>query len=129
MAYEHKEGRFSLFPNDKKQTEKDPDYTGNGMINGEIRKFWAYVSQTNDGRQYLSCICLSKTAQKERQEREPGYRPPPLATNRLQNPPPVAPPAAPPARPANPFFKPGFKPPAAAPAAQQGYGAADDVPF
>ena len=34
MTYEMKDGSFSLFKNDKKLTEKHPDYKGSIKING-----------------------------------------------------------------------------------------------
>jgi hypothetical protein len=34
MAYEMKDGSFSLFKNDKKLTDKHPDYKGSIKING-----------------------------------------------------------------------------------------------
>ena len=42
-----------LFRNEKKQTEKHPDFTGS--INSDGREFFlsAWVNETNDGRKYF----------------------------------------------------------------------------
>lgn len=36
MSYEHKEGFGGLFKNDKKDSEKQPDYKGSIMLNGVV---------------------------------------------------------------------------------------------
>jgi hypothetical protein len=36
MAYEHKENKGSLFKNDKKEEEKQPDYTGQANVDGTL---------------------------------------------------------------------------------------------
>ena len=38
MPYEPKEGSFSLFKNDRKTTDKHPDYTGSILIDG--KEYW-----------------------------------------------------------------------------------------
>lgn len=38
MAYELRDGQGSLFLNDKKETEKHPDYKGSMLIEGQ--KYW-----------------------------------------------------------------------------------------
>ena len=35
MAYEHREGQGSLFVNDRKEKESQPDYTGKLMVGGK----------------------------------------------------------------------------------------------
>ena len=35
MAYEMKDGQFSLFKNTRKETEKHPDFTGSIMVDGK----------------------------------------------------------------------------------------------
>lgn len=54
MAYEQKDMRWSLFRNDRKQKDSDPDYTGSGKIEG--REVWvnAWLNETSDGRKYFS---------------------------------------------------------------------------
>ncbi len=36
MAYEHKEGQGSLFNNDRKEKETQPDLSGKIMVNGKL---------------------------------------------------------------------------------------------
>lgn len=36
MAYEHREGQGALFKNDKKESDKHPDYKGNIMLGGKV---------------------------------------------------------------------------------------------
>jgi hypothetical protein len=36
MAYEHREGQGALFKNDKKESDKHPDYKGNIMLGGVV---------------------------------------------------------------------------------------------
>lgn len=38
MAYQPKEGSFSLFKNDRKTTDSHPDYTGSILIDG--KEYW-----------------------------------------------------------------------------------------
>ncbi len=54
MAYEMKDGSFSLFKNDKKLTDKHPDYKGSIKINGVEHWFDAWNKQTKEGKPYLS---------------------------------------------------------------------------
>ena len=46
--------RGVLFKNDRKATERDPDYTGEAQIRGE--KFWlsAWIRESKGGRKYMS---------------------------------------------------------------------------
>ena len=54
MAYEHEEGKVSLFKNDKGDNEKRPDYTGKCMVNGEILHLSMWDSTSKGGTKYLS---------------------------------------------------------------------------
>jgi uncharacterized protein (DUF736 family) len=54
MAYEMKDGSFSLFKNDKKLTDKHPDYKGSIKINGVEHWFDAWMKETKEGKLYLS---------------------------------------------------------------------------
>lgn len=55
MAYEMKEGSFTLFPNDKKRGETDADWSGSIKLADGI-EYWfnAYDKQAKNGRKYLA---------------------------------------------------------------------------
>lgn len=48
--YEMKDGSFSLFKNDKKLTEKHPDYKGSIKINGVEHWFDAWLKEGKRGK-------------------------------------------------------------------------------
>ena len=54
MAYEHEEGKVSLFKNDKGDNEKRPDYTGKCMVNGAMLHLSMWESTSKGGTKYLS---------------------------------------------------------------------------
>jgi hypothetical protein len=43
MAYEQKDGDISIFKNNKKATEKQPDYTGTAIVDGKKRKIALWI--------------------------------------------------------------------------------------
>jgi uncharacterized protein (DUF736 family) len=54
MAYEMKEGDFSLFKNTKKEAENQPDYTGKCHINGKDMRVSAWIKQSDSGLAFFS---------------------------------------------------------------------------
>lgn len=54
MAYELKEMQGSLFKNNKKTTELQPDYTGKFKVNGVELQLSAWVAKTKSGETYLN---------------------------------------------------------------------------
>ena len=50
MTYEMKDGSFSLFKNDKKLTEKHPDYKGSIKINGVEHWFDGWLKEGKKGK-------------------------------------------------------------------------------
>ena len=53
--YKQKENSFTLWKNNyKKDGDKKPDYTGNGMVNGEKKDFSLWINETDKGDRYLS---------------------------------------------------------------------------
>lgn len=61
MAYELNEGRGSFFKNDKKQNEKQPDYTGSIKVGGV--EYWLSVwnAESKTGRKYCSVAVTPKS--------------------------------------------------------------------
>ena len=53
--YKQKENSVTLWKNKyKKDGDKKPDYTGNGMVNGEKKDFSLWINETDKGDRYLS---------------------------------------------------------------------------
>lgn len=61
--YEHKRDRGSLFDNDRKEKETQPDFTGSINVNGTIYWISAWKEMTGSGKRKLS---LSVKEQEER---------------------------------------------------------------
>ena len=53
MKYELKEGEGSLFRNDKKSAETDPDYNGSARLNGTDYSINGWKKQAKSGVSYL----------------------------------------------------------------------------
>lgn len=65
MAYEMKPGQFSLFKNEKKEKETQPDYTGNGMdTNGTECWISAWVKRPDGKKPFFSISIKPKDEQK-----------------------------------------------------------------
>jgi hypothetical protein len=58
MTYEMKDGSFSLFKNDKKLTEKHPDYKGSIKINGVEHWFDAWLKKARMGSSYRVVLVI-----------------------------------------------------------------------
>lgn len=53
MAYNKKENTGVLFKNDKKEKEKQPDYTGSALIDGKTIRISAWINEGTKGK-YMS---------------------------------------------------------------------------
>ena len=64
MSYQHKPDSGSLFRNDKKESDKHPDYKGDALIDG--REFWlsAWINEGKNGK-YMSVKFNEKQAAHE----------------------------------------------------------------
>ena len=69
MAYIPKEGQFTLFHNDKKNKDSQPDMTGNGMLNGKNMRIAAWKKSGQQGKDYLS---ISISEFQERGQKQAG---------------------------------------------------------
>jgi uncharacterized protein (DUF736 family) len=49
MAYEHKDGFGALFKNDKKESEKHPDYKGSIMLGGIVYELAGWKKDGSKG--------------------------------------------------------------------------------
>ena len=54
MAYEQKDNTFSIFTNDNKSKESQPDYTGQGKLHGEDIKVEGWKKVAKTGKEYIS---------------------------------------------------------------------------
>ena len=80
MAYEHKPGSFTLFKNDRKESDNHPDYKGEGAdIDGNPIWVSAWIKDGKNGKFMSGSIRLKDEARKsatetghERQQRKAG---------------------------------------------------------
>jgi len=61
MSYEHKEGSGSLFKNDRKAHDAQPDYKGDAMIDGKQVWLSAWIKQGAKGK-FMSLSIQPKDA-------------------------------------------------------------------
>lgn len=54
MAFTHKPNSGSLFRNQRKETETQPDHTGNCDIEGKLFRISAWVNTSGAGTKYFS---------------------------------------------------------------------------
>lgn len=55
MAYEMKEGDFSIFPNDKKEPDSNqPDWTGKCMIDGVVKRVAGWDKKMKNDFTFIS---------------------------------------------------------------------------
>lgn len=55
MAYEQRDNSGSLFRNDKGDNPKRPDYTGNAMVDGQMKRMSAWLKDGAKGK-FLSVV-------------------------------------------------------------------------
>ena len=63
MAYEHREGSGSLFPNTYKEKDTQPDYKGDIMLNGELMSIAGWSKPGKNG-EFISVKISPKIAVK-----------------------------------------------------------------
>lgn len=67
--FKHKEGFGSVFGNDNKQNESQPDFTGDALWRGEIVRIAFWKKKNKNGKTYLS-LKLSEEYKKSDSEPE-----------------------------------------------------------
>ena len=73
MAYEYKPGTFTLFPNDKGENDKRPDYRGGGKdLSGNAIEVAAWTRRGTQGKEFLSCTFKPKAEQQAKPEERAG---------------------------------------------------------
>ena len=68
MSYQQRENSGALFRNERKNTEKHPDYTGNLNISGQSFELAAWIRKSQGGKTFMS---LSVKPAQERREAAP----------------------------------------------------------
>ena len=54
MAQKEKENSGVLFRNNKKETEKHPDYTGKCLVNGKVMFISSWINESANGTKYMA---------------------------------------------------------------------------
>jgi uncharacterized protein (DUF736 family) len=73
MAWEHREGAGSLFKNNDKQKESQPDYRGDAMVSGTVMEIAAWIKEGKNGGKFMS---LSIKPKEEREAPAPEKKAP-----------------------------------------------------
>ena len=68
--YEHKDGSGSLWVNDKKQADNQPDYKGSAKVNGKDVEMSGWKKVTQSGKTFLS-LAIGEPYKKEEPKVEP----------------------------------------------------------
>ena len=58
--FEQREGGMSIFKNQYKEREGQPDYTGTAKIDGKDKQVSCWLKQTTKGDNYFSCQVQEK---------------------------------------------------------------------
>lgn len=74
MAEYDNTNRFTLFKNDRKQTEKHPDYTGELDVNGTKYFIDAWLKTAKTGSKFFSGSIKAKFAPNRTKPVDDGYR-------------------------------------------------------
>jgi len=75
MAFEIKEKRGSLFKNDNKERENQPDFTGNVKINGKVWRIAGWNTESRGGTEYISLSVSDPEDFKRRDDPAPAPKP------------------------------------------------------
>jgi hypothetical protein len=76
MAFEHKDNSGSLFENDRKRKDSDPDMKGDGMFAGVDVWLSGWRNKTKSGQEYIKLTMRAKDSNAYRKpESEPEPEP------------------------------------------------------
>jgi uncharacterized protein (DUF736 family) len=71
MAYEHNNGSGTLFRNQKKETEKHPDYKGDGKLpDGTPVWISGWIKESSTGSKFLSLALQLKDEQPKAEKKD-----------------------------------------------------------
>ena len=77
MAYEHKEGKGSIFPNDYKMKDTDPSHRGSFTLDGKTMAISLWEGQTQAGVQKFSLSISEPRAKSDVPQRVVASKPAP----------------------------------------------------
>jgi uncharacterized protein (DUF736 family) len=75
MAFEQRDGSGALFKNERKQSDRHPDYTGSAMINGVDVGVSAWVKKSSSGKSFFSLAFNPKQEQQHVSNQQYGNAP------------------------------------------------------
>jgi len=86
MAYDNNQ-KGVLFKNDKKETDKHPDYTGSATIEGVEYFMDAWLNVAESGRKYMAFKFKAKTKQgaQDRPAAKPAAKPNPTGFDNMDD--------------------------------------------
>lgn len=67
MSFEHQADSGSLFKNDRKEKESQPDYRGDALIDGKLYWMSAWLNESPKGTKYMSV----KFSEKDKRDSAP----------------------------------------------------------
>lgn len=68
MSYEQRDNTGSLFRNERKESEKHPDYSGTCTIDGKQFFFDGWLKTSESGKKWMSFSFKEKQAKKDKAE-------------------------------------------------------------
>jgi hypothetical protein len=60
MAYKHETNRGSLFKNEKKEKDNQPDYTGQINVDGTLYNISGWINEKNNKRYFGLAVSIPK---------------------------------------------------------------------
>lgn len=76
MAYDNN-NTGSLFRNERKQSDRHPDYTGNAIIDGKTKRISAWVRTSRDGTKKFLSLAFEDVQPVQQSAPQPAPRPQP----------------------------------------------------
>lgn len=71
MTFQHKENSGTLFKNNKKENERQPDYRGEVNVNGELFQIAAWVKEGKNGKFFS--LSVKEPYQKDEAQTHKGF--------------------------------------------------------
>lgn len=62
MTFQQKDDTGALFKNERKESDRHPDYTGTAMIGGDEYRLAAWIKRSKAGKTFMSLSFTAKDA-------------------------------------------------------------------